>query len=550
MTPPQVLPAVGRTPVKQAKGRTINSVLSARWARILIPSLSDLFFLAILLWLFMSSGAAGWQGLLADADAGWHIRTGQYILDHHTVPHQDLYSFSKPGAPWYAWEWGSDVVFGWLERLAGLKGVVLFTGVMLAAFALTLVRRMVWRGVHMFVAVTISLLAVGSASIHFLARPHIFTLLFLSIAVWMVEADREHQSRRIWLLVPLTILWTNLHGGFLALIALLGLTAIGFALEAWSAGESLTLKAGGAPMWLNAGRYLSLAAACAAVTLINPYGYLLHVHLYEYLRSDWIKSVIQEFMSPSFRDENMMQFELLLIVGLIAAGGMVRRKRFVEAIWVVFFAHMALASVRHVPVYVTVAGPAIAYEVAGWWTTWSRHASKKSIPYIFNQIAADAGAGFRRTSIWPFAVVTALTLTGAPIPWPKDFPEIKFPAELVHAHAAEILSSRVLTSDQWGDYLIYVNPSQKVFVDGRSDFYGPEVGNEYLRLTGAAPDWRELLRKYDFNLVLLPKETPIVQLLQTQPEWRVSANDGKRIILVRTLTSVLPTGKSETEPRF
>src|SRR6202050_618218 len=169
MTPPQVLPAVRPEPVTKAKGRTISSVLSARWARILIPSLSDFFFLAILVWLFMSSGAAGWQGLLADADAGWHIRTGQYILDHHSVPHQDLYSFSKPGAPWFAWEWGSDVFFGWLERIAGLKGVVLAAGVMLAAFALTLVRRMMWRGAHMFVALAVALLAVGSASIHFLA---------------------------------------------------------------------------------------------------------------------------------------------------------------------------------------------------------------------------------------------------------------------------------------------------------------------------------------------------------------------------------------------
>ena len=103
MTPPQTLPAM------RAPARSIESVLTSRWARLLIPSLSDLFFLAILVWLFMSSGAAGWQGLLADGDVGWHIRTGEYILDHHAVPHQDLYSFSKPGAPWFAWEWGSDV---------------------------------------------------------------------------------------------------------------------------------------------------------------------------------------------------------------------------------------------------------------------------------------------------------------------------------------------------------------------------------------------------------------------------------------------------------
>src|ERR1700722_6384803 len=137
MTPPQTLVEL-RLP-----GRSIHSVLTSRWARLLIPSLSDLFFLAILVWLFMSSGASGWQGLLADADAGWHIRTGQYILDHHAVPRQDLYSFSKPGAPWTAWEWGSDVIYGLLHRWAGLKGVVLAAGVIIAVFATTLVRRMI-----------------------------------------------------------------------------------------------------------------------------------------------------------------------------------------------------------------------------------------------------------------------------------------------------------------------------------------------------------------------------------------------------------------------
>src|ERR1700687_5758428 len=91
MTPLQTLAAV-RPPA-----RSIESVLASRWARLLVPSLSDLFFLAILVWLFMSSGSAGWQGLLVDGDAGWHIRTGEYILDHQAVPRHHLYSFSQTG---------------------------------------------------------------------------------------------------------------------------------------------------------------------------------------------------------------------------------------------------------------------------------------------------------------------------------------------------------------------------------------------------------------------------------------------------------------------
>ncbi len=55
---------------------------------------------------------------------------------------------------------------------------------------------------------------------------------------------------------------------------------------------------------------------------------------------------------------------------------------------------------------------------------------------------------------------------------------------MIHEHSAQILNTRLLTTDQWGDYLIYLNPQQKVYVDGRSDFYGQEIGNEYLRVDG------------------------------------------------------------------
>lgn len=521
------------------RGRSIESVLTKRWARWLIPSLTDTFFLAMIAWLLMGGGWE-WQNLLHDGDAGWHIRTGQYILDQHSVPHRDLYSFSKPGAPWYAWEWGADVLFGGLHRLAGLKAVVLMAVVTLAVFATTLLLRMVLNGVNAFVSLAITMLCVNAASIHFMARPHIFTLLLLSVAVWLISADRDSPSRRVWLLVPLTALWTNLHGGFLALIAVLGLCTLGAAIESWIAQGEWSF------MWgPRALRYASLTAACAAVSLLNPYGYALHRHLYEYLRSDWIKNVISEFMSANFHDPNLIPFELMLLGGLMAVSGLLRRGRVVEALWIVIFAHMALGSARHIPVFVTVAGPVVACELSGWWTSRTRTADRKSIPAIVNQLASDILPGFRRNSIWPAAVIVALIATRAPIPWPTDFPSAFFPTRLVHTHAAEIATSRVLTTDQWADYLIYVNPQQKVFVDGRSDFYGPEIGNQYLQLINGAPQWLDVLNRYGFNLALLPEDAPAVQLLKTRPDWRVIDAAGKRVLLVRSGLGVqaVPVGR-------
>jgi type IV secretory pathway VirB2 component (pilin) len=491
-----------------------------------IPSLSDLFFVAVFVWVCLSGGSVGWENLLGDADIGWHIRTGDWIVQNHAVPHRDLYSFSKPEAPWYAWEWGSDVIFATLHRVAGLKGVVLLAGVLISVFAWTLLRRMAGRGAHLLWGMTVALVGVGASSIHFLARPHLFTLLFLSLSVWMIDIDRKQSSvksaRRLWLLIPLTVVWTNLHGGFLALIAVLGLTAVGIAIEAWL----------GQGDYRHAARYLALAAACAAASLINPYGYHLHAHVAEYLRSDWIRDTIQEFQSPIFRSENMLQFEALMLIGLIAAGLLFRRRRIVEGLWIVYLAHMSLGSVRHVPIFVTVCAPVIAAEISDWWRGWTGGAKKSSLLGIVNQVSRDLTPSFLRNSAWPLLFIGALVMMGAPVKWPKDFPALIFPVKMIHEHHEEILRARLLTTDQWGDYLIYLNPQQKVYVDGRSDFYGAEVGNEYLHLTGGRWDWDQIMNKNGFTAVLLPSELPICQLLKRDPEWKVEEDSGKTIFLV------------------
>jgi type IV secretory pathway VirB2 component (pilin) len=386
---------------------------------------------------------------------------------------------------------------------------------------------MVGRGVHLLWAMIVSLLGVGAASIHFLARPHLFTLLFLSIAVWMIELDRteasEKSARRLWLLVPLTVVWTNLHGGFLALIAVLGLTAVGVAVEAFMVRGSFR----------TALRYLALAAACAAASLINPYGYHLHVHVAQYLRSDWIRNTIQEFQSPIFRSENILQFEALMLIGLVATGLLFRRRRIVEGLWIVYFAHMSLSSVRHVPIFVTVCSVVIAAEISDWWRTWTGGAKKSSLIGIVNHMSRDLAPSFQRISAWPFLLVGTLAAMGAPVKWPKDFPALIFPVKMIHEHSAQILNTRLLTTDQWGDYVIYLNPQQKVYIDGRSDFYGPEVGNEYLRLTGGQWDWEQIIKKNGFTSVLLPSELPICQLLKRDPAWKVVEDSGKTILLVR-----------------
>ncbi|HLK19396.1 MAG TPA: hypothetical protein VKT81_10580 [Bryobacteraceae bacterium] len=494
-----------------------------RWTRVVAPSFSDFFFVAIMAWLFIC-GASGWKSLLMDGDTGWHIRTGEYILANRSVPTHDLFSFSKPGAPWFAWEWLSDVVFGLLFRMGALKAIVLFSGVLIAVYATLLLRYAIWRGANALVAAALTFLAIGSASLHFLARPHLYTLVFLPAALWLIEVDRRNKTRWLWLLVPLTALWTNLHGGFLIFLVLLTLLVAGTMVEAWL----------GRPRWAAARRYALLLIACSAASFINPQGPGLHQHIVEYLRADWIRNLVQEFQAPTFRSEGQFQYEALLLIGVVVSGALLRRKCVSEALWILFLAHCSLISVRHVPIYATVAAPLIASELSGWWQRAAAERSKGSVLRILHQLGQDIIPSFRWLSIWPALVVLALIAIDQPIKWPTDFPTEAFPVAMVHQNAAFLQSGRLLTPDQWGDYLIYCYyPRQRVFVDGRSDFYGEALGKEYLHLLQGSYDWRAILKRHGFDRALLPVDWPLTAILKLDASWRVLQDDGKAILFQR-----------------
>ena len=507
----------------------LSSVVATRWGRLLIPSVTDFLFIAILSWLFLA-GEFGWKGLLNDGDAGWHIRTGEYILDTGVVPRTDLFSFSKPVAQWFAWEWGSDVIFALLHRAAGLKGLVLWAAVWICLFAALLARRMAERGAGLFVVVPLLLLSVGGSSMHFLARPHLFSLIFLLGTAWLVERDRERPGPWIWILVPLLALWTNLHGAFPAGIVVIGAAAAGSAAEAWLGGERNWRH------WRPAGRYLAVAGAAGLATLANPFGWGVHTHIWGYLRSDWIKNVVQEFQAPNFRNENAAQFEILLFLALLAVPGLLRRRQVTPALWILGFGHLALTSARHIPVFVAVCTPWIAVEVERWWQAWTAGARRNSVRGIFSAISRELTPGLLRTSVWGFVMVAVLAGMGEPVKWPRDFPAELFPVGMVARHGERLAGGRVLTVDQWADYLIYRNyPRQRVFVDGRSDFYGPELGNEYLALMNGRWDWRELLDKHRFDAALVPVEWPLSSLLKGAAGWRVREDSGREILFERSV---------------
>ena len=516
---------------------------AAGWvARFVMPSIADCAFVAVLFWLFFFGSGA--SALLGDGDTGWHIRTGEWVLAQGSFPHHDLFSFTMAGRPWFAWEWLSDVLFAVIHGLWGLPGLALLAGIVIAATAALLLRYMLWQGANLLVAI-VAMLAICSASmLHWLARPHMFTWGFLLLTLWLLEADRRKPGKRVWLLAPLVAVWVNTHGGFAALLVTVGIYAAGSLIEElWTAWERRDEQP-----WLRlppgAKRYGLLLGCCLAATLLNPYGWELHHHIWNYLGSDFILNNVQEFRAPDFRGESLRIFEVVLLLSLALIGRLVLRREVTTALLIAAWAHAALLSVRHVPLFMIVAAPLLAREL----TLLIDEGARSGNPWfkILHDIAEDYGGRRRAASqagpvvfnlagAAAIATIAVMLFTRGEEPkWKAEFPAFRFPKMAADALGERLIGRRVLSTDQWGDYLVYrFYPEYKTFIDGRSDFYDPAVRDEYLALMNGKWGWQRLLDKYEFEAALLPSSWALTSTLKLDPGWRLVYDDGAALYFER-----------------
>jgi len=510
-----------------------GSQFAIKW----LPSLADFAFLTPIALLF--GRLDGVKTLLGDCDTGWHIRTGEWIISNHLVPTHDVFSFSKPGDVWFAWEWLSDVVFAGLNGMWGLRGVVLLSILLLSATFAALFL-LVRRRANPVTAILVTVVAALASSIHWLARPHLFTLLFVILFYAALERVREGQTRwgrlpYLALLPVATILWTNLHGGFFVGIALVGTYGAGELAE-----MALTAnREERGPAWQRAKRYFACAAACLAASLINPYTYHLHMHVIEYLRDPFIQQHITEFLTLSFHHPSAIFFEVMLWLSAVAVFWYARRGRYTEPLLVLAFGHMALLAARNIPIFVMVAAPPVAGLVQAWLNglpeselaQWVRRAAAK-----YNQMAArtaetDQIPRWHAVSALGVAMVAALLFAPAPAQrFRAEFDPQSFPAKAIKALQG-MPEPRIFTEDQWGDYLIWrLYPSDKVFVDGRSDYYGKAFEEKYSDVLNVKYNWESILSGFDVDTILLPTKAPLSGALKESSRWRVVYDDGVALI--------------------
>ncbi len=434
-------------------------------------------------------------------DAFWDLAAGRWMLAHHQVIRRDVFTYTIYGHPWVADEWGYEVLLAWLVRtIGGVSFWIVSAGAIIAAILVSVARSRLL-GAGWLWAGMLTLLGSLALLTGLSPRPQDLGYFFQALELLILTASRRD---RRWLLTlpPLFLVWANIHGSFLAGLAVLLLEVLLAVARARRWGRVEVTRPLPLP-WIGG---VSLASLLA--TFVNPHGpgllrYELHVVL-----APQLTSFIQEWQSPNFHD---LLF-LVIVIGpaaVLLAVALFTDTTF-ELFDLVFFIGTFLATL-HAERFMPLEGLA-------WWGLAAR----------FPILRRD---GIRSTWLtWPIAAFLAFALVHTPHP-PAGSVTRGGPNGLPVRAAAfvEHQSGRVFSTYTWNDYLIYLGVP--VFVDGRTDLYfGTGVLATYINVQNLTVNPNAVFRRYDVRWVLWPPDSAVSIFLQHSPLWRIVYQDKDALV--------------------
>ncbi len=484
------------------------------------PSLPALVFL---LWSILVTLVTGARLLNADGDTARHLRHGETILATGAVIRQDPFSFTRPGAPFVGFEYGSQVLLAGAHRLGGLSGVVVLSALLIALTYALLARYLLRRGVEAGFTYLVVTLSAVLGSMHWAARPHLVTQLFVVVLLDLLDRDEGPPA---W--------WYG------AALRRLGQPARRVSLRPDPGGDLRRRPPGGRPprrrgSWQRpppapARSGLALLLGIGA-SFLTPYGAALPRHVLGFFGQELIQRVTSEFQPPGFRDLGTRLFLLTLLAGI--AGLAWTRERIAPPRLAVILAVTAFALMarRNIALWSLTALPLLGIHF---------DPAVRQMPEPPNFRKSFAGAAGGRTWPWVLPVVALLLLLALAHGRlrtiqlvPNAFSASAFPVEAIARARGAGLDGRIYTQFTWGGYQLYAWPEQKVFIDGGTDFYGEAVLTDYLDIWTLQPGWREKLAGWDISLAILPIRSPLAAELAREPGWTEWHRDSTATVLIR-----------------
>ncbi|HVQ37227.1 MAG TPA: hypothetical protein VMS31_06830 [Pyrinomonadaceae bacterium] len=505
-------------------GIKLRGSASSRWIETLLSSRR------LLVVVFMLVIFAGAVRPVTDPDFWWHLKTGQLIAESGGIPHSDIFSSVFLGREWVTHEWLSELFIYEIYRVFGLSGLVLVFSLIITAGFWIAYKRSARHAGHPYVPGFALILGGLTAAPTWGVRPQMFSFLFASVYVAILgNYSEDEKSRPLWWLVPLMVIWVNMHAGFAMGPALIFLTIAGLILEGiLSKADSVGV------IWRRVRPLIIVGFLCGAAIMINPHGARMYWYPFETLRSHAMMKYIEEWLSPNFQELMFQPFVLMMLATFSVLALSSKRIRVLELFLLLATAAGALRSARNIPFFVLIAMPLLVKHSWNWTTAqrWGRWLTKPEKREVGSQALLKTALNLVMMVALPLGLCV-LRLERSVANQPAAEAKV-FPVAAVEFMRTQRPPQPIFNDYGWGGYLIWkLYPDYRVYIDGRADVYGDAFMEEFLSAQSGQTGWRGPLEKYGIRTVLIKPDLALASLLRQDASWQNVFEDQQSVIFVR-----------------
>lgn len=418
-----------------------------------------------------------------DYDLFARLLVGENFIDKGIFNYQDYLSYT-PTHIWYDHEWGSSLIFYFFFKHFGSFGFILieaFTMFITSVFVIKTQRLQA----HAY-PVSLTFMALFLI-LYFhqnpnLVRCHMFSFMFFSIFLFLLEKTRRCNSNLIWLIPPIVVIWNNLHGGIVSGLGLIGI---------YLTGALISKKP-----WK---KYLYVLLVSLPLLAINPYGF-------EYLNflisaNTKTRSYITEWWTV-FATRHVIYyypaFCLTVFTAIIVC--LSRKKEITKTIALLTTAVLGIWHVKLLSLSIIVI-TALFYN---------------DIMKLFNK-------NIIRTLEKIAYVLILLAVCYIPFTKP-NIPRVdpqKFPVMEVEFLKVNKIQGNVLTAFGLGSFVSYkLYPQNLIYMDGRyEEVYYDREFEKLMKYELAESGWDEILNEYPTDILMPDKTVPVYSFIQKNPDW-------------------------------
>lgn len=436
-----------------------------------------------------------------DGDIFRHLSIGRTIFESQTIPTRDIFSHTVTGSHFSPHEWLSGVLFFSVHAVGKEQGLVFLAGLLLAVTFFLVYNVVLSISKNRSFALVLTMAGAMVSSLHWIVRPHLFSMLLSVIWILMLEkADENQRKPKFWQFFTLMVLWVNLHGEFI------------FGILIW-----LCYFAGDMVHWLQmrtrvnfdkVGNTLGIGIISFLASMINPVGYRVWGTILGYVGNSYLMIRTEETNSPVITDPRFSILFLAILGTILVLTFSKERPKPSQLFLLAGITLMTLVSARNVHLYGVVVPVALAS---------AKYRGQKfdlltNVENLFEKFDHD-----KQKIIWPviITILLALSLRSGMVGSGIRFSPKFFPLQAADWLKDHQQDGNVFNYFDWGGLLIYeLWPEKTVFIDSQTDVYGESITREYETVFWGLSGWEAILKKYDIHWAILPTSGPIVAILE------------------------------------